>query len=172
MLVILLVIYGLFTGSEEQPPNYSPKTVERIRTTFLEFQFPAQYSNHRAFSKAAFEFRQPGYGIGFDGSLMDEHDNKYQIAEIDVPNGSEEMVIVYRCGKTLEDPLDYFSHFIIEHKEEDEYIRPRRTIEINESSIRFLSNGQVYKSHDVKTLETDKGPDNNPIDRSGGSAAS
>lgn len=171
LLVMALFIYGLYTGSDEQPPSYSPEAVEEIRTMFLDFQFPTQYLNHRAFSDAAFKFRQRGYGIGFDGSRTDVNGNRYQIAEIDLPSGSEELVIVYRCGKTLEDPLDYVSHFVMEHKAEDEYVRPRRTIEIDESSIRFLSNGQEYKSHRFKTIETDKSSDNHPVNRSEGSAA-
>lgn len=171
LLVMALFIYGLYNGTGEQPPRYSPEAVEEVRTMFLDFQFPAQYPNRRAFSDAAFKFRQRGYGIGLDGSCTDANGNRYQIAVIELPSGSEELIIVYRFSKTLEDPLDYVSHFVIEHKAEDEHVRPRRTIEIDESSIRFLSNGQGYKSHRFKTNETDKRSDSHPVNPSEGSAA-
>ncbi len=147
LLVVATLVYGLYNRSEEQPPEYTTEQISAIKTKFQSFPFPERLSNDREFSKLGFSFRLRGYGIGFDGSLHDQGGNRYQIAEIDVPNGSEEMVIVYRCGSRAEDPLEHFAHFIIEHREEDEYVRPRRTIELDGTSINFLSNGKIYKSH-------------------------
>lgn len=153
-IVAAIFVYGWWGATEKRPPHYSDDHTVEIKSAFLNFQFPTEYPSEAAFSESAFRFRQRGYGIGFQGSLPDADGNVYRLAEIDVPNDLEEMVIVYRRGNAPMDPMQYFSHFVIEHKVEDELIQPRRVVKIEGNSINFLSDGKVYKSYQRPTAES------------------
>jgi hypothetical protein len=58
----------------------------------------------------------------------------------------------------------FVHRFIADTFVEDELLRPRREVKLDDGVLRYTSDGREYKR--------EKLPDNNPMDRSGGSAAS
>jgi hypothetical protein len=124
--------------------------VEHVKRVMLSISVPKTAPSEEALIHSLGKMRFPGFGSHSNGSVRDEHGNRYQLFEYEIPQNQELRTLLYRVEKdgSCVRVLDGAS---VDHQNDHMLARGQSETKVENGKLKHLLDGKVYREIELDT---------------------